>query len=147
MKTINTYLNFNGNCEEAFDFYKSVFGGEFSYVGRFSEMPEEDGHTIADTDKNKIMHIGLPIGNTVLMGSDIGQDWANNYRQGNNFSISINTDSKEEADRLFAYLSKDGQVTMPMQETFWGAYFGMLTDYFGIQWMLNFELSDLQTSE
>lgn len=139
MATISTYLNFNGNCEEAFTFYKSVFGGEFSYIGRFGEMPEGDGYKVPETDKNKIMHIGLPIGNTILFGSDTGGDWAPTFVQGNNFSISINPVSKEEADLLFDGLSTGGKVTMPMEETFWGAYFGMLTDQFGINWMVNFE--------
>ena len=139
MATINTYLNFNGNCEHAFNFYKSVFGGEFTFIGRFGEMPEGDGYTVPETDKNKIMHIGLPIGTTILMGSDTGGDWAPTFVQGNNFSVSINPENKEEADKLFKGLSADGQVTMPMGDTFWGAYFGMFTDKFGINWMVNFE--------
>jgi PhnB protein len=142
MTTVNTYLNFNGNCEEAFNFYKSVFGGEFTYIGRFGEMPEGDGYTVPEADKNKIMHVSLPIGNTVLMGSDTGGDWAPTFVQGNNFSVSINTESKEEANRLFNQLSAGGQVGMPMEDTFWGAYFGMLTDKFGINWMVNVDLHD-----
>ena len=139
MATVNTYLNFNGNCEEAFNFYKSVFGGEFTYIGRFSEMPEGEGYSVPETDKNKIMHIGLPIGDTVLMGSDNGGDWAATFVQGNNFSVSINPESKEEADKLFAGLSTGGNITMVLADTFWGAYFGMLTDKFGINWMINFD--------
>ena len=139
MATINTYLNFNGNCEDAFNFYKSVFGGEFTYIGRFGEMPEGDGYTVPEADKNKIMHICLPIGNTILMGSDTGGDWAPTFVQGNNFSVSISPENKEEADKLFNGLSAGGHVTMPMEETFWGAYFGMLTDKFGINWMVNLE--------
>ena len=140
MATINTYLNFNGNCEDAFNFYKSVFGGEFSYIGKFGEMPQGEGYTVPEVDKNKIMHIGLPIGSTILMGSDIGGDWPTTFLQGNNFSVSINTEHKEEADNLFQGLSADGQITMPMEVTFWGAYFGMFTDKFGINWMVNFDL-------
>lgn len=142
MTTINTYLTFNGNCEEAFNFYKSVFGGEFPYVGRFGEMPPQEGMPpIPDSAKNKIMHISLPISSeTVLMGSDTGGEWATNYKAGNNFSISINTDKIEEADRIFAELSKDGNVTMPMNKTFWGSYFGMFTDQFGINWMISVDL-------
>ncbi len=139
MATVNTYLTFNGNCEEAFNFYKSVFGGDFAYIGRFGEMPEGDGYSVPEADKNKIMHVGLPIGNTILMGSDTGGDWAAKLIEGNNFSVSVNTESKEEADRIFNGLTAEGQITMPMENTFWGAYFGMLTDKFGIQWMVNFD--------
>lgn len=139
MATVNTYLTFNGNCEEAFNFYKSVFGGDFAYIGRFGEMPEGDGYSVPEADKNKIMHVGLPIGNTILMGSDTGGDWAAKLIEGNNFSVSVNTESKEEADHIFKGLAAEGQITMPMENTFWGAYFGMLTDKFGIQWMVNFD--------
>ncbi|GAB1404469.1 VOC family protein [Lentimicrobium sp.] len=140
MTTVNTYLNFNGNCEDAFNFYKSVFGGEFTYIGRFGEMPPQEGMSpMSEAEKNKIMHVGLPIGSTVLMGSDTGGEWAPTFVQGNNFSININPESKEEADKLFNGLSAGGQVTMPLADTFWGAYFGMFTDKFGINWMINFE--------
>lgn len=139
MATVNTYLTFNGNCEEAFNFCKSVFGSEFAYIGRFGDMPEGDGYSVPESDKNKIMHVGLPIGNTILMGSDTGGDWAAKLIEGNNFSVSVNTESKEEADRIFNGLAAEGQITMPMENTFWGAYFGMLTDKFGIQWMVNFD--------
>lgn len=143
MVTVNTYLNFNGNCEEAFNFYKSVFGGEFNYIGRFSEMPKGGGFEVPESYKNKIMHIGLSIGNTVLMGCDtIEGDWAPPFVQGNNFSISIHPDSKKEADELFHNLSAGGQVTMPMDDTFWGDYFGMFTDKFGINWMINYALKE-----
>lgn len=140
MATAHTYLNFNGNCEEAFQFYKSVFGGDFTYIGRFGEMPPGEGYTVPEGDKNKIMHVSLPIGNTILMGSDVGGDWASMHVQGNNFAVSINADSRAEADRLFNGLSAGGQVTMPMADTFWGAYFGMFTDKFGINWMMNYDV-------
>ncbi len=139
MTTVNTYLSFDGTCEEAFLFYKSVFGGDFSYIGKFGEMPQSDDYTVPESDKNKVMHVSLPIGNTVLMGSDVGGDWSSKFVQGNNFSVSINVESKEEADRLFNGLSQGGTVTMPMEKTFWGAYFGMFTDKFGIHWMVNFD--------
>lgn len=140
MATVNVYLTFNGNCREAFDFYKSVFGGEYPYVGTFGEMPPADGKEIPEEDKNKIMHITLPIsGETMLLGSDTGGEWGSRHQQGNNFSISINADSKEEADRLFNGLSAGGTVTMTMEDTFWGAYFGMFTDQFGINWMVNYD--------
>jgi PhnB protein len=139
MTTVNVYLTFNGNCEEAFNFYKSVFGGEFPYIGRFKDMPTEGGKPVSTEDAEKIMHVSLPISKeTMLMGSDTGGEWASNYSHGNNFSISINTGSKDEADRLFNGLSIGGQVTMPMNKTFWGEYFGMFTDKFGINWMVSF---------
>ncbi|WP_117884539.1 VOC family protein [Aureibaculum luteum] len=141
MATINTYLNFNGNCEAAFNFYKSVFGGEFTFLGRFEEMPEGDGYKVTDSDKNKIMHVSLPIGKTILMGSDTIGDWGPKFVQGNNFSVSITPENTEEADKLFTGLSTGGQITMPMENTFWGSYFGMLTDKFGINWMVNLEQS------
>lgn len=138
MPTTNTYLNFNGNCEEAFNFYKSVFGGEFNYMGRFGDMPEDGNSKIPEADKNKIMHVSLPIGTSVLMGSDTGGEWAPSFIQGNNFSISINADTKEEADRIFNGLAQGGKITMPLNNTFWGDYFGMLTDKFGVNWMMSF---------
>ncbi|HJS00348.1 MAG TPA: VOC family protein [Flavobacterium sp.] len=142
MATVNIYLTFDGNCEEAFYFYQSVFGGEFSYFGRFKEMPkeEENCQSMDEADGDKIMHVTLPISKeTCLMGSDTGGEWASHFKQGNNFSVSINTESKKEADKLFNALSSDGQVIMPMNQTFWGAYFGMFTDKFGINWMVNFD--------
>lgn len=126
MATVNTYLAFNGNCEDAFNFYRSVFGGEFAYFGRFNDMLAGDGYTLTETDKNKIMHVGLPIGSTTLIGSDTAGDWGPKFVPGNNFSVSVNADSQEEADRLFEGLSMGGIITMPMKKTFWGAYFGML---------------------
>ncbi|GAB5524820.1 MAG: VOC family protein [Roseivirga sp.] len=139
MTTINIYLTFNGNCAEAFDFYKSVFGGEYPHVSKFSEMPPQEGMPpLSEADQNKIMHMSLPISKeTILMGSDTAGPWAADYKVGNNFSISVDTDTKEEADRLMAALSVDGQVTMPMENSFWGSYFGMLTDKFGISWMIS----------
>jgi PhnB protein len=139
MTTVNVYLTFNGNCEDAFKFYKSVFGGEFPYVGRYKDMPAGDGQKTNSKDADRIMHISLPIGGeTMLMGSDTGGEWAADYSQGNNFSISINTDSQKEADRIFGGLSAGGKVKMPMNKTFWGDYFGMFSDKFGINWMISF---------
>ena len=138
MATVNVYLSFNGNCEEAFNFYKSAFGGEFPYVGRFKDMPADDGEPVDEEYGEKIMHISLPISNeTVLMGSDVGGEWSPQFVQGNNFSLSIGADSKEEAERLFGELSAGGQVVMPLNTTFWGEYFGMFTDKFGINWMVS----------
>jgi len=137
--TINPYLTFLGNCEEAFNYYKTVFGGEFTYLGRFSEMPPQEGVTLSEKDLHKIMHISLPISKeTILMGSDTGEEWADKTIIGNNVSLSITADSKEQADTFFSKLSKDGKVIMPMESTFWGDYFGMFTDQFGINWMISF---------
>ena len=139
MATVNTYITYNGNCEEAFNFYKSVFGGEFSYFGKFKDMPQTDGKTCPPGDAEKIMHVSLPISKeTMLMGSDAGGEWASKIVQGNNFCVSINTDTKEEADRIFNGLSAGGMVMMPMNKTFWGDYFGMFADKFGVNWMMSF---------
>jgi len=140
MATVNVYLNFDGNCEQAFTFYKSVFGGEFPYIGRFNEMPPQEGMPPLPAEMgNKIMHVSLQISNeTSIMGSDTGGEWAASFKQGNNFSVSINADNKEEADKLFNGLSNGGTVTMPINKTFWGDYFGMFTDKFGINWMVSF---------
>ena len=139
MASLHTYLTFNGDCEKAFEFYKSVFGGEFESMSRFSEMPDDPKFQVADEDKDKIMHVSLAIGSgSVLMGSDTAGEMAKHFKQGNNFSISFDADSREEADKYFSELSTDGQVIMPMNSTFWGSYFGMLTDSFGVQWMVSF---------
>ena len=144
MTTVNPYLTFLGNCEEAFNFYKSLFGGEFTYVGRFSEMPEDVEHPGSDDD-DKIMHISLPISKeTILMGSDTGGEWGHNTIIGNNISISIGAQSKEDADHFFNGLSAGGKVTMPMADTFWGDYFGMCTDRFNINWMISFNENALK---
>lgn len=140
MIIINPYLTFLGNCEEAFNFYKTVFGGEFSYVGRFSEMPPQEGNTTTAEEGNKIMHISLPISKeTILMGSDTGGDWGAHTIVGNNISISITVDAKDKADELYTKLSDGGKATMPMCQTFWGDYFGMCTDKFDINWMVSFK--------
>ncbi|MBW4359633.1 VOC family protein [Flavobacterium taihuense] len=141
MATINPYLLFNGNCEEAFLFYQSVFGGEFPYVGKFGDMPAdaEGAGSIPEEDKNRIMHMSLPIGkDSILMGSD-SNEASGSVAFGSNVSISINTESKQEADKLFDGLSAGGNPFMPMNQTFWGAYFGMFVDKFGIHWMVNFD--------
>lgn len=140
MATINAYLTFDGTCEEAFNFYKSVFGGDFPMVGKFGDMPPQEGMPpISDELKNRIMHMSLPISaETVLMGSDT-MPGIHDHQVGNNISLSINTDSREEADRIFNGLSAGGKVSMPLADTFWGAYFGMWTDKFGINWMVNYD--------
>ena len=139
MAQINPYLNFEGNTEEAFNFYKSVFGGEFTALMRFGEMPGCDETPITDGDKDKIMHIALPIGDSILMGTDALESMGQKLEAGNNFSISINAASKEEADKFFSGLSDGGKIGMPLADAFWGAYFGMTSDKFGIQWMVNYD--------
>jgi len=142
MTAINPYLTFQGNCEEAFNYYKKVFGGEFNYMGRFSEMPPQEGVSLSEEDGNKIMHVSLPISkDNILMGSDSGGEWAPSMVVGNNISLSVNAENKEDADRFFNLLSDGGKVTMPMDKTFWGDYFGMCTDKFGINWMISFDES------
>ncbi|MFZ5554106.1 MAG: VOC family protein [Bacteroidota bacterium] len=132
------YLTFPGNCEEAFNFYRSVFGGDFGYVGRFKDMPPMDGQTVSESDANKIMHISLCISDeTVLMGSDSSDAYGHATVIGNNFSISVSAFSHDEADRVYNGLSAGGKINMPMNKTFWGAYFGMFTDKFGINWMVS----------
>lgn len=141
MTKVNTYITFDGNCEDAFIFYKSVLGGEFSYIGRFKEMPPHEGMPPMTAEEGeKIMHVSLPVSKeTILSGSDTVGEWCAYLIKGNNFSVSIGTDSREEADRIFNGLSEDGKVTMPMDKTFWVPYFGMFTDKFGINWMVSFE--------
>jgi PhnB protein len=139
MAQVNPYLIFNGDCEAAFLLYKSVFGGEFPYMGKFGDMPPAEGQPeLPEEEKNKVMHVTLPIGNTILMGSDTNS-LAGEVKMGENVSISINVDSRAEADSIFTGLTDGGIVKMPMTDTFWGAYFGMLVDKFGIHWMINFD--------
>lgn len=137
MATINPYLNFLGNTEEAFNFYKSVFGGDFTVVQRFGDTPHGDG--MSPEDRGKIMHIALPIGQgTVLMGTDVLESMGQKLTRGDNFSLAVSPDSLEQANRLFSSLAAGGKVSMPLEKAFWGDYFGMLTDKFGIQWMVNY---------
>ena len=140
MASINPYLIFNGNCEEAFLFYQSVFGGEFPYMGKFKDMPaDENFPPPSDADAERVMHVSLPIGNdSILLGSDSNSQ-SGDVVIGANVSISINTESRAEADKLFNGLSAGGNAFMPMNTTFWGAYFGMFIDKFGIHWMVNFD--------
>jgi PhnB protein len=138
MATINPYLNFMGNTEEAFNFYKSVFGGEFKDVQRFKDTPE--GPKVPENEKNKLMHISLPIGNSnILMATDALESLGQKLTFGNNFYLSVSADSENEADKLFKELSTGGNATMSLQKTFWGSYFGMVTDKFGIRWMVSYD--------
>ena len=138
MATVNPYLNFNGNTEDAFNFYKSVFGTEFVMVQRFKDTPHGDDMSAAD--KEKIMHIALPIGQgTILMGTDTLESMGQKVSMGDNISLAVGPDSEADADAIFNKLSVGANVTVPMQKMFWGAYFGMLTDKFGIKWMVNYD--------
>jgi PhnB protein len=139
MAMINPYLMFNGNCEAAFDFYKKVFGGEFSRINRFIDMPPMAGMEVPDSAKNLIMHVSLPVSKeTILMGSDANPAMGN-IQTGQNVGLSINTDSRSEADRIFNGLASGGKITLPIADAFWGAYFGMLVDKFGFDWMVSCE--------
>jgi PhnB protein len=135
---LNTYLNFAGNAEEAFKFYKSVFGGEFVSLTRFKDMPMQ-GVTIPKKDEDKLMHISLPIGKgDALMASDVLESFGHKLVVGNNVVISIFPDSKDEADRLFNSLSAGGKIDMPIANQQWGDYYGGFTDKFGVRWMVDF---------
>lgn len=138
MTKLNTYLNFAGNTEEAFGFYKAVFGGEFTSVVRYKDMPME-GVSIPKQDENKIMHVGLPVGkDDVLMASDALESLGQTLTQGNNVYLSVHPETKEEADRIFNALSTGGAVEMPMADQPWGDYYGSLKDRYGVQWMVNY---------
>ncbi len=139
--SISPYLTFAGNCEEAFHFYQSVFGGKFNMVARFGEMPTMEGQPpLPESEKSKIMHISLPISKeSILMGSDSSEAFGQSTLVGNNFSISVNAASQKSADHLFNGLSAGGHITMPIAKTFWGSYFGMFVDKYGIQWQISFD--------
>ena len=141
MARVSTYLNFPRQTQEAFDFYKSVFGGEFGGggVARFSDIPASDGaNALPDEDKDLIMHIELEIlGGHVLMGTDAPESMGFKVDFGNNVHINLEPDTKAETKRLFDALSEDGTITMELQDMFWGAYYGSCTDKFGVQWMFN----------
>lgn len=135
---INPYLTFTDNCEEAFEFYKSVFGGEFTMLSRFGEIPESEEFPVTDEMKNLVMHVGLQVGDTTLMGSDNpNTEQTGPVVVGTNVNLSINLTERAEADRIFAALSEGGTVTMPLADQFWDSYFGRCTDKFGINWMIN----------
>ena len=135
--SLTIYLHFNGNCREAFEFYRSIFGGDFDLMETFRNGPE--GMPLPEDVLDQVMHVSYPIGSSALMGSDVPEQFAPPPVQGSNFSISYQPESKEAADELFAKLSDGGTVTMPMEDQFWGAYFGSCIDKFGISWQLNTE--------
>lgn len=140
MSALHSYLTFNGNCEEAFEFYRSIFGGVFTYKSKFGDFPSENAdRKLQEVDKNRIMHISLEIApGVILMGSDTTSEHGD-VIFGQNISLSLDLDSKEEADKIFQGLSFGGNITMSMTNTFWGAYFGMLTDKYGFHWLINYE--------
>jgi len=139
MATINPYIHFNGNAEEAFTFYKSVFGGEFTTVARFKDLSNAE-HPISEKEAEKIMHIALPIGKTsVLMASDTPEFTGKHNENETRSKISISAESKAEADKIYNGLSEGGQIEMPIDDSPWGAYFGMFRDKYGIEWMVSFD--------
>ena len=138
MALINPHINFNGNAEEAFNFYKSVFGGEFAMIMRFKDMASP-GFAIPENEANKIMHIALPIGKNVLMGNDVPEIMGKVNENENRSKISIGAESKEEADKLFSGLSAGGTIEMPIANSPWGSYFGMFRDKYGIEWMVDYD--------
>jgi PhnB protein len=138
MAQINPYINFNGNAEEAFNFYKSVFGGEFAKVMRFKDLASNE-FPVAESEANKIMHIALPIGKNVLMANDVPEIMGRVNENENRSKISISAESKEEADKLFKGLSAGGQIEMPIMDSPWGSYFGMFRDKYGIEWTVDFD--------
>lgn len=137
MAQINPYLNFLGKTEEAFIFYRSVFGGEFLTVQRFKDTPH--GDNMNAEDKEKIMHVALPVGGNMLMGTDALESMGQSLKFGDNMSIAIAPESMDEAHKIFDGLAAGGNVAMPLEKMFWGAWFGMLTDKYGVQWMVNYD--------
>lgn len=138
MALINPHINFNGNAEEAFNFYKSIFGGEFSTIMRFKDISSPE-NPIAEKEANKIMHIALPIGKNTLMGNDVPESMGHVNENENRSKIAINTQSKEEAYTLYNGLSEGGTVEYPLNKSPWGSFFAMFRDKYGIEWMVNFE--------
>jgi PhnB protein len=136
MAQINPHINFNGNAEEAFTFYKSVFGGEFAKIMRFKDLASDD-FPVAEKEANKIMHIALPVGKNILMGNDVPEIMGRVNENENRSKIVISAESREEADKLFNGLSAGGNVEMPIGDSPWGTYFGMFRDKYGIEWMID----------
>ncbi len=135
--TLSIYLNFGGNCREVFEFYRSVFGGEFEILQTFGDGPGD--MDVPEDELDDIMHVSFRIGSSVLMGSDMPSGFGPPVQMGNNFSISYTTESKEQTDDLFAKISEGGTVSMPPADMFWGSYFGSCTDKFGVNWQFNYD--------
>lgn len=138
MALINPHINFNGNAEEAFNFYKSVFGGEFAMIMRFKDISGPE-YPVPENEADKIMHIALPIGKNVLMANDVPESMGRVNENENRSKISVSAESREEADRLFSGLSQGGKIEVPMDDSPWGSYFGMFRDKFGIEWMVDYD--------
>ncbi|RZJ30185.1 MAG: VOC family protein [Flavobacterium sp.] len=138
MAVINPHINFNGNAEEAFNFYKSVFGGEFKKIIRFKDLSSAE-FPVSENEANKIMHIALPIGTSVLMANDVPEILGRTNENENRSKIVVGVQSKEEADKIFNGLSVGGQIEMPITDSPWGSYFGMFRDKYGIEWMIEFD--------
>jgi PhnB protein len=138
MALINPHINFNGNAEEAFNFYKSVFGGEFAKIMRFKDLASAE-FPVAENEANKIMHIALPIGQNILMGNDVPESMGPVNENENRSKITISAENREEADKLFNGLSAGGNIEMPISDSPWNYYFGMFRDKFGIEWMVDFD--------
>ena len=138
MAFINPHINFNGNAEEAFNFYKSVFGGEFAKIMRFKDIATPE-YPIAEKEANKIMHIALPIGKNILMANDVPEIMGRVNENENRSKIAISAESREEANKLFSGLSAGGTIEMPIGDSPWGSYFAMFRDKFGIEWMIDFD--------
>ena len=145
MALINPHINFNGNAEEAFNFYKSVFGGEFAKIIRFKDLSNLE-HVAAENEANKIMHIALPIGPNLLMANDVPESMGRVNENENRSKIFISAKSREEADRLFSGLSAGGDIEMPIADSPWGSYFAMFRDKYGIEWMVEFDSKDNGTA-
>lgn len=137
MATINPYINFNGNAEEAFDFYKSVFGGEFGTILRFKDLASAE-FPVPENEANKIMRITLPIGDNVLIANDVPESMGSVNENENRSKIAVATNSREEADSIFAGLTVGATIEMPMSDSPWGTYFGMFRDKYGIEWTIEF---------
>ena len=130
--TLSIYLNYDGNCREAFEFYRSVFGGDFDLISTFGDGPPD--MNMPEDERDRIMHVSYRIGSSVLMGSDTSAHFGPPFNQGNNFTVSYSAKSREETDELFAKISEGGTVIMPLGDMFWGAYYGLCTDKFGVSW-------------
>ena len=138
MAFINPHINFNGNAEEAFNFYKSVFGGEFAKIMRFKDISTPE-YPITEKEANKVMHIALPIGKNILMANDVPEIMGRVNENENRFKIAISSESREEVYKLFSGLSAGGTIEMPIGDSPWGSYFAMFRDKFGIEWMIDFD--------
>lgn len=138
MSTLNVYLYFKGNCERAFDFYKSIFGGEYEFIGRYKDIPQAARENFPYCTDEQIMHVTLPISKeTILMGADLINSTEETLESKSNFSLYLNTDNKKEADRIFNALSDEGDIIVPLDDQFWGSYYGLCIDKFGINWKIS----------